>query len=83
MFSVIMPLYNKQNTVVESIRSILAQTVQDFELLVVDDGSKDKSVERAESISDLRISVLKKRNGGVSAARNYGVERAKENISAF
>lgn len=83
MFSVIMPLYNKQNTVAESIRSILAQTVQDFELIVVDDGSKDKSAERAESISDPRISVLKKRNGGVSAARNYGVERAKGEYICF
>lgn len=83
MFSVIMPLYNKQDTVIESIQSVLAQSVHDFELIVVDDGSKDKSAERAESIFDPRISVLRKKNGGVSAARNYGVERAKGDYICF
>lgn len=83
MFSVIMPLYNKQDTVIESIQSVLAQSVQDFELVIVDDGSTDKSVERAESISDTRISVLRKKNGGVSVARNYGVKRAKGDYVCF
>lgn len=83
MFSVIMPLYNKQDTVIESIQSILAQTVQDFEIIIVDDGSSDDSAARAESVSDPRVSVLRKKNGGVSAARNYGVARAKGDYICF
>lgn len=83
MFSVIMPLYNKQDTVIESIQSILAQTVRDFEIIVVDDGSSDDSAARAESVSDPRVSVLRKKNGGVSAARNYGVVRAKGDYICF
>lgn len=83
MFSVIMPLYNKQHTVVDSIRSVLSQSMCDFELIVIDDGSTDKSVERAQGISDSRISVLRKKNGGVSSARNYGIERAKGEYICF
>ena len=83
MFSVIMPLYNKQDTVIESIQSILAQTIRDFEIIVVDDGSSDNSAARAESVSDARVSVLRKKNGGVSAARNYGVGRAKGDYICF
>lgn len=83
MFSVIIPLYNKQDTVVESIQSVLAQTIRDFEIVVVDDGSSDNSAARAESVSDSRISVLRKENGGVSAARNYGAERAKGDYICF
>lgn len=65
MFSVIMPLYNKQETVKESIQSVLLQTVKDFELIIVDDGSTDQSAERVQSLNDSRIRLWKKHNEGV------------------
>lgn len=83
MFSVIMPLYNKQDTVIESIQSVLKQTVQDFEIIVVDDESADNSAALAERVLDSRVSVLRKKHGGVSAARNYGVGRARGDYICF
>lgn len=83
MFSVIMPLYNKQETVKESIQSVLLQTVKDFELIIVDDGSTDQSAERVQSLAEPRIRLWKKNNKGVSAARNYGVEKAQGDYICF
>lgn len=73
MFSVVVPLYNKEYFVASTLRSVLAQDEQDYELIVVDDGSTDNSLTIVRSISDPRIRVLCQRNQGVSAARNSGV----------
>lgn len=83
MFSIIMPLYNKAQSVEKSIRSVLAQTECAFELLIVNDGSTDKSPEIAESITDARIRVIHQNNAGVSAARNHGIREAKFEYLAF
>lgn len=77
MISVIIPLYNKENCIERTIKSVLNQSFREFELIIVDDGSTDKSAEIVNSISDKRIRYAYKQNGGVSSARNYGVQIAK------
>lgn len=76
MFSIIIPLYNKGVLVKRAIGSVLSQTCQDFEIIVVDDGSKDNSAEHVKEYTDVRIKYYYKDNGGVSSARNYGIEKA-------
>ncbi len=83
MFSIIMPLYNKAQSVEKSIQSVLAQTECAFELIIINDGSTDKSQEIAESITDARIRVIHQDNAGVSAARNRGIQEAKYEHIAF
>lgn len=75
--SVVIPLYNKENRIYYTINSVLNQTFKDFELIIVDDGSTDKSVEIVQCIHDSRIRLIRKENGGPSSARNCGVHEAK------
>lgn len=77
--SVILPCYNVEDSLPRSIESVLAQSLTDFELLVVIDGSPDNSKSIAESYAgnDSRIKIFEKQNGGLSDARNYGAERAR------
>lgn len=72
-FSVIVPLYNKEHYIEKTISSILNQSYIDFEIIVVNDGSTDNSVQVVERIQDPRIRLVSKKNEGVSAARNYGI----------
>lgn len=81
--SVIIPAYNAENTIVETIESIQKQTLPDFEVLVIDDGSKDKTIEVVKQIADPRVQVFAYPNGGVSVARNRGIEQAKGEFIAF
>ncbi|MBD0831212.1 glycosyltransferase family 2 protein [Aestuariibaculum sediminum] len=74
--SVIIPLYNKEQFILETISSVLKQTFTNFELIIVDDGSSDKSLELVKKIKDDRITILEKLNGGVSDARNFGIKRS-------
>jgi glycosyltransferase involved in cell wall biosynthesis len=83
MFSVVIPLYNKAEYIVKTLKSVLAQTCPDFEVLVIDDGSTDKSVEAVHSIEDDRIRLIRQENKGVSAARNRGIEEAKYELIAL
>jgi glycosyltransferase involved in cell wall biosynthesis len=82
-FSVIIPLYNKQNHIHRAIRSVLAQTHPYFELIVVNDGSTDNSFEEVRKISDPRIRIISQVNRGVAAARNSGVEKSQFEWVAF
>lgn len=77
--SVVMPAYNAEKFIGESIESIINQTYQDWELIVVDDGSKDRTAEIAGRYAeqDSRVKVFTKENGGISRALNYGMERAQ------
>lgn len=77
MYSVVIPLYNKELSIKNTIQSVLDQSYQDFEVLVVNDGSTDNSAKIVETISDNRIRLISQRNQGVSAARNRGVKEAK------
>ncbi len=78
IISVIVPVYNVEKYLNRCIDSILAQTFSDFELLLIDDGSKDKSGEICDQYAekDRRIKVLHKENGGASTARNTGIDHA-------
>ncbi len=75
--SVVIPTYNSVRFVTEAIDSVLNQTFKDFEILVVDDGSKDETKEVLNEKYGDSIKYIYKENGGVSSARNYGIERAK------
>ena len=77
MISVIIPLYNKETTIEQSIRSLLTQSFSDFELIVVDDGSTDGSAEKIRGITDERMILICQENGGPSKARNTGVKHAR------
>ncbi len=75
--SIILPVYNVEKYIVKSIQSVLAQTYTNFELLIIDDGSPDNSIALAKQFKDTRIKIFQKKNGGLSDARNYGLERAE------
>ncbi|MBD2752579.1 glycosyltransferase family 2 protein [Spirosoma validum] len=83
MFSVIIPLHNKERYIEKAVRSVLEQTFREFELIVIDDGSTDKSRQRLDSISDPRLRVISQPNTGVSIARNRGVDLANYSLIAF
>ena len=77
MFSVIIPLYNKRFSIAATLQSVLGQSFSDFEVIVVDDGSTDGSGQVVKQFSDKRIRLIEKKNGGVSSARNTGIQAAK------
>jgi glycosyltransferase involved in cell wall biosynthesis len=81
--SVIIPLFNKGPYIVRAIGSVLAQTVQDFEIIVVNDGSTDNGGEIVASYRDPRIRLIHQENQGVSAARNRGVHESSSDFIAF
>lgn len=79
LISIIVPVYNSENTLNRCVDSILQQTFTDWELLLIDDGSKDSSGDICDEYArkDPRIKVFHKENGGVSSARNLGLDNAK------
>lgn len=83
--TVVVPVYNIERYLDRCITSILNQSFTDFELILVDDGSKDKSSQICDSyaLQDCRVSVIHKPNGGVSSARNRGIDEAKGNYICF
>lgn len=89
MISIVIPLYNKEKSVVATLQSILAQTYTDYEVIIVDDGSTDGSADivreyvRTLQIDDFKFQILSQQNSGVSAARNRGIIEAKGEYVAF
>ncbi len=83
MFSVVIPLYNKADYIRKAAQSVLEQTMTDFELIIINDGSTDNSLEVVKKINDSRIKVTNQPNSGVSAARNNGGKIAKYDLVAF
>ncbi|WP_051185151.1 glycosyltransferase [Desulfatiglans anilini] len=74
--SVIMPVYNRERYVCQAIESVLQQIYKDFELIVIDDGSTDRSADLIASFSDSRLHYLRQRHSGISAAMNHGLQVA-------
>ncbi|MDR2912185.1 MAG: glycosyltransferase [Alistipes sp.] len=85
LISVIVPVYNAEKYLARCIDSVLAQTHADLELILVDDGSRDRSgaICDAAAARDPRVKVIHKANGGVSAARNDGIEASRGEWIAF
>lgn len=93
MFTIIIPLYNKAPYIEKAIQSVAAQSCQDFELIVIDDGSTDNSLEKLRVISYelgeknpeffAKIQIIEQKNQGVSTTRNNGVQMAKYEYIAF
>jgi len=82
-FSIVIPLYNKEKHIKRALDSVLSQNVSDYELLIIDDGSTDKSAEIIKAYADPRIHLIHQENKGVSAARNKGIEEAKADHITF
>ncbi|MDQ4121019.1 MAG: glycosyltransferase [Acidobacteriota bacterium] len=85
LVSVVIPAYNAARTLSGTIQSVFEQTVQDFEIIIVDDGSKDNTLEIARAIaaSDSRVKLIAQPNSGASAARNAGIKAAAGEYIAF
>lgn len=84
MISVVIPLYNKAHTIVNTLRSVVNQTYRDFEIVIIDDGSTDNSVEIIQkNFHDPRFRIISQTNAGVSSARNRGVSEATGEYIAF
>ena len=83
LFSIVIPTYNRAHLIGKTIETVLRQEFQDFEILVVDDGSKDNTSDVVKKFTDSRIQYFKKENAERGAARNYGVARAKGSYINF
>ena len=83
LVSIIVPVYNKEKFIDKLLDTILNQTYKNIEVILVDDGSKDGSLKKCKSYKDKRIKVIHKENGGVSTARNVGLEAATGDYIAF
>jgi glycosyltransferase involved in cell wall biosynthesis len=83
MFSVVIPLYNKELSIKNTIQSVIDQRFPDFEIIVVNDGSTDESENIVRNIKDQRIRLINQKNKGVSAARNRGIAESNEEWIAF
>jgi glycosyltransferase involved in cell wall biosynthesis len=81
--SVVIPLYNKRDFIEDTINSVFSQTVQPFEILIIDDGSTDGSYEKVISLNLPVVRLIRQQNSGVSGARNRGIEEAKGDWIAF
>ena len=81
--SVVIPLYNKEKQISRTLESVFRQTFQDFEVVIVDDGSSDNSVDIVKKFEDKRISIISQLNQGVSVARNTGINHAKYDYIAL
>ena len=85
LISIIVPVYNIENYLDKCIESIVHQTYKNLEILLIDDGSTDHSGKKCDEWAkkDKRIRVIHKKNGGVSSARNIGLEKAKGEYIGF
>ncbi len=85
LFSIIIPVYNAENYILTCLKATQNQTCRNIEIIVIDDGSEDGTLELCNKIAqeDKRIKVIKMDNGGVSAARNYGISQASGDYIVF
>lgn len=83
LVSVVIPAYNSEETIGRAVRSALGQEYSPIEVVVVDDGSKDRTAETAEEIGDGRVRVIRQANAGPAGARNRGIREARGEFIAF
>ncbi|WP_008317316.1 glycosyltransferase family 2 protein [Leptolyngbya sp. PCC 6406] len=81
--SVIIPTFNAEKTIVETVHSVLSQTFSDFEILVINDGSTDGTLEVLSHIQDPRLAVFTFPNGGVAVSRNRGIQKSSGRFLTF
>lgn len=81
--SIVMPVYNVEKYVAEAVESVLAQTMSDFELLIIDDGGEDRSIDICSEFQDSRIRIISQSNRGLAGARNTGINHARADFIAF
>lgn len=81
--SVVLPIYNVEKYITETVRSVLSQTYSNFELLIVDDESPDRSVEICKQFDDSRIRIIHQKNRGLAGARNTGIRHAQGDYIAL
>src|SRR5690606_11844396 len=82
-FSIIIPLYNKEKYILATLESVFQQTFEDYEIIVINDGSTDSSEQKVLQLNHQKISYYKTENKGVSAARNFGINQAKGRFITF
>lgn len=83
MISIVIPLYNKERQIANTLRTVFAQTYTDYEIVIVDDGSTDNSAEIVAAMHDERIHLIRQENAGVSVARNRGITEARGEFIAL
>lgn len=83
MVSVVIPTYNRQDLIMEAIQSVLDQVYEDFELIVVDNASSDKTLDRLQEIKDPRVKIFVESRRGAAFARNTGITHAQGQFLAF
>ena len=83
LVSVIVPVYNVENYIAQTIESVLNQTYSHFELLIIDDESPDRSIEICQQFDDPRIKIISQKNRGLAGARNTGIRHAQGDYLAF
>jgi glycosyltransferase involved in cell wall biosynthesis len=83
IISVIIPAYNAERTILETITSVQQQTFSDFEIIIINDGSSDRTLELLHNITDERLKIFSYENGGLPVARNRGISHATGEFLAF
>ena len=82
-FSIIIPLYNKENYVAATLKSVIEQTFKNFEIVIVNDGSTDTGLEKIIQLNISNLKIINQTNSGVSSARNKGIDSASGKFIAF
>lgn len=83
LISIIVPMYNSEKYISRCLESLIKQTYKNIEIIVVDDGSNDNSINIVTSLNDKRIRLYKKENSGVSLTRNFAIEKSKGDLLLF
>ena len=83
LISIVIPAYNVEKYIDRCIKSVLDQTYNNLQIIIVNDGSTDSTLEKCQKYRDHRIEVYSKQNGGLSDARNYGIQFAEGKYIAF
>lgn len=83
LISIVIPCYNAESFIKDTINSVLTQSYQNFEIIIINDGSTDQSLEIIKNISDARINIINKKNSGISDTRNIGLQQAEGKYVLF